>query len=44
MTIKLPNDLVWGTATSAYQIEGSHNADGKGKVNGFSEVIGNNGW
>ncbi|ULC60897.1 GH1 family beta-glucosidase [Flaviramulus sp. BrNp1-15] len=28
--IKFSNDFIWGTATSAYQIEGGHNADGKG--------------
>ena len=28
--IKFSNDFIWGTATSAYQIEGAYNADGKG--------------
>jgi len=28
--IKFSNDFIWGTATSAYQIEGAHDADGKG--------------
>ena len=28
--IKFSNDFIWGTATSAYQIEGAHNTDGKG--------------
>lgn len=25
-----PNEFTWGTATSAYQIEGAHNVDGRG--------------
>ncbi len=28
--IKFSNDFIWGTATSAYQIEGAHNTHGKG--------------
>lgn len=28
--IKFSNDFIWGTATSSYQIEGAHDADGKG--------------
>ena len=27
---KFPNDFIWGTATSAYQIEGASEKDGKG--------------
>ena len=28
--MSMNNDFVWGTASSAYQIEGAHNRDGKG--------------
>jgi beta-glucosidase/6-phospho-beta-glucosidase/beta-galactosidase len=27
---KLPDDFVWGVASSAYQVEGAANAEGKG--------------
>lgn len=27
---KFPNDFIWGTATSSYQVEGASNLDGKG--------------
>jgi beta-glucosidase len=29
--LSLPKDFIWGTATAAYQVEGSHEADGKGE-------------
>lgn len=37
-----PNDFIWGTATSSYQIEGAHNLDGKGPSiwDAFSSIPG----
>ncbi len=29
--LKFPKDFAWGVATASYQIEGAHDADGKGK-------------
>lgn len=30
MSTSFPSEFIWGAATAAYQIEGAHNADGKG--------------
>jgi len=29
--LSLPRDFIWGSSTAAYQVEGSHDADGKGE-------------
>jgi len=38
-----PDDFIWGAATASYQIEGAHNADGKGESiwDRFCKVPGN---
>ncbi len=40
---QFPEDFLWGTATSAYQIEGSPTADGAGRSmwHRFSHTPGN---
>ena len=30
LAARFPNDFAWGAATAAYQVEGSHDADGRG--------------
>ena len=39
--MSFPKNFLWGASTSAYQVEGAYNEDGKGKRKAHSDTKGN---